>query len=403
MADFSTIRKEDCRETPIPAGCRLGGSRTVVLQSVLNEIKEHGRSSMHEEVCGVLVGALYWDDGPYLLINARIEGKHASHQSGSVTFTSETWTYIHEELAAKHADRKIVGWYHTHPGFGIFLSNMDAFIHRNFFGFPWQPAYVFDPQAETDGFFFANGDNLVQEEVAVVADAEPSAGKPMLREDGEGRLVISEDQARRKVSVAAVAASSLALLLAVVTAAIFLQLRQTKRAEKAATSKARATESMVADLTRNLEEQSEKHRRDQEEWTVKKETYEKEIDGLRVQVTTVSAERKSAESANKAEIQRLEERRNQQEADIKRLEKTLSERQEEAERTAADLESARTRARQLEARIAELEAANRNLEESARQPPVALSENKAEEPAEDSVNEAEEHPWYWHLYPSWFD
>ena len=29
-----------------------------------------------------------------------------------------------------------------------------AVIHENFFGLKWQPAYVYDPQAETDGFFF---------------------------------------------------------------------------------------------------------------------------------------------------------------------------------------------------------------------------------------------------------
>ena len=77
-------------------------------------------------------------------------------------------------------ERIIVGWYHTHPGFGIFLSNMDAFIHENFFSFPWEPAYVFDPQAETDGFFFKVGTELVQEEVYIFGDVEPSVKDPMI-------------------------------------------------------------------------------------------------------------------------------------------------------------------------------------------------------------------------------
>ena len=58
MADFSAIRKEECRESKLPNGGELNGSHTVVLQSVINEIKEHGRSSMHAEVCGGLVGSL---------------------------------------------------------------------------------------------------------------------------------------------------------------------------------------------------------------------------------------------------------------------------------------------------------------------------------------------------------
>ena len=35
---------------------------------------------------------------------------------------------------------KIVGWYHTHPGFGVEFSEMDLFIQQNFFGGPAQIA-----------------------------------------------------------------------------------------------------------------------------------------------------------------------------------------------------------------------------------------------------------------------
>jgi hypothetical protein len=46
-----------------------------------------------------------------------------------------------------------VGWYHTHPDYGIFLSGQDLFIHRNFFDQPLQVAYVVDPIRQTRGFF----------------------------------------------------------------------------------------------------------------------------------------------------------------------------------------------------------------------------------------------------------
>ena len=173
MAEFANIKKEDCIDKALPKGVKLNASHTLVLQSVINAIKAHGRSSMHKEVCGVLVGNLCWDKEAYLLIDACIEGKYAEHQSGSVTFTSNTWDYIHSELSDKYPKKQIVGWYHTHPGFGIFLSNMDFFIHENFFSPHWQPAYVFDPQAEIEGFFFWNKDNLSQENVPVVLDESP--------------------------------------------------------------------------------------------------------------------------------------------------------------------------------------------------------------------------------------
>lgn len=190
MAEFANVKKEDCLQKAMPKGAKLNGSHTLVLQSVINAIKEHGRSSMHKEVCGVLVGNLCWDKGPYLMIDARIEGKYADHQAGSVTFTSETWNYIHSVLAEKYPKKRIVGWYHTHPGFGIFLSNMDVFIHENFFSMRWQPAYVFDPQAETEGFFFWNKEQLLQETVPVVLDESPKTAAPSIKKSSEKISVV---------------------------------------------------------------------------------------------------------------------------------------------------------------------------------------------------------------------
>ena len=53
-----------------------------------------------------------------------------------------------------------MGWYHTHPDFGIFLSSHDLFIHRNFFDQPLQVAYVVDPIRQTRGFFRWKDDGL---------------------------------------------------------------------------------------------------------------------------------------------------------------------------------------------------------------------------------------------------
>jgi len=40
---------------------------------------------------------------------------------------------------------RIVGWYHSHPGFGVEFSEMDVFIQKNFFPSPTQIALVTDP------------------------------------------------------------------------------------------------------------------------------------------------------------------------------------------------------------------------------------------------------------------
>ena len=51
------------------------------------------------------------------------------------------------------AGKRIIGWYHTHPGFGIFLSPMDLFIQENFFYAVEQVAFVYDPLSNKQGLF----------------------------------------------------------------------------------------------------------------------------------------------------------------------------------------------------------------------------------------------------------
>ncbi len=49
------------------------------------------------------------------------------------------------QLALKTGEG-IVGWVHTHPGFGVFLSSFDKEQHQRYFPKPWQIAYVIDNQ-----------------------------------------------------------------------------------------------------------------------------------------------------------------------------------------------------------------------------------------------------------------
>jgi proteasome lid subunit RPN8/RPN11 len=128
--------------------------QVVFADAVLHDIRAHGLSSPDAEVCGVLVGNIFRDDlGLYCDIHANIRGNHAAGRNAQVTFTADTWTHIQQTMDSLYPDDRIVGWYHTHPGFGIFLSEMDVFIHENFFGEPWQVAYVDDPQGGDRGVF----------------------------------------------------------------------------------------------------------------------------------------------------------------------------------------------------------------------------------------------------------
>lgn len=127
-------------------------------ETPLRAAQAHALSSMRREVAGVLVGPRpeKQPDGRYLVrIIDSIIAEHTVMQGASVTYTPESWRYMNDELNRRYPDETavIVGWYHTHPGFGIFLSGMDQFIHQNFFTQIWHVALVLDPHAHTAGFF----------------------------------------------------------------------------------------------------------------------------------------------------------------------------------------------------------------------------------------------------------
>jgi proteasome lid subunit RPN8/RPN11 len=171
--DLGSISSQDWPSRKFPVRKRDGNTSPLVIKrSVLNEIAAHGRGSADIEVCGVLIGNIYRDAGkPFIHIEGCIRGNHAAGKSAQVTFTAETWTHIQESLENDHPGKRILGWYHTHPGYGIFLSEMDVFIHKNFFSLPWHTAFVYDPIAHEDGLFSWHEGKLASEKYLVQEDA----------------------------------------------------------------------------------------------------------------------------------------------------------------------------------------------------------------------------------------
>ena len=128
--------------------------QSIMKKSVLEDVTAHADESPSVEVCGVLVGTVYENpQASFVYIDGMIRGEASSGRSTAVTFTAETWQHIHKVMEEKHPRKKIIAWYHTHPGFGIFLSEMDLFIQRHFFNAPWQMAFVIDPQSRESGMF----------------------------------------------------------------------------------------------------------------------------------------------------------------------------------------------------------------------------------------------------------
>ncbi len=182
--DISSIKTGEWPERQFPLGQREKPTRRQVIfkQSVLNEIHAHGRSAPDIEVCGVLVGNVYTDSmGPFVYVEACIRGNFSSGRAAQVTFTAKTWSHIQDVLDKNYPELRILGWYHTHPGHGIFLSDMDLFIHKNFFSLPWHLAFVYDPKASEEGLFAWRAGNLAVESFVVQKDSMPEEGPKIAR------------------------------------------------------------------------------------------------------------------------------------------------------------------------------------------------------------------------------
>lgn len=135
------------REFPGPASAAAAVPLRVAFdREPCADVYLHAREHLDEEVCGVLVGEVFEDDrGRYVHVQGIIRGDRARQGRAQVTFTHETWEEIHRVLEERFPTAQIVGWYHSHPGFGVEFSEMDRFIHENFFSGPMQVAQVVDP------------------------------------------------------------------------------------------------------------------------------------------------------------------------------------------------------------------------------------------------------------------
>ncbi|MCI0490402.1 MAG: Mov34/MPN/PAD-1 family protein [Blastocatellia bacterium] len=151
--DVSQIDTSQLTAKTFPANRRY---RIYMTRKAYDAICKHGQESLEsgKEVGGVLIGNVYKDkQGTFLEVTGSIVGEHAKNEGTQVTFTFETWDHVNRVKDKDYPDEKIVGWYHTHPRFGVFLSEMDIFIQKSFFNHPWQTAFVLDPVQQTEGFF----------------------------------------------------------------------------------------------------------------------------------------------------------------------------------------------------------------------------------------------------------
>jgi proteasome lid subunit RPN8/RPN11 len=153
----------------LPANAELIGSlpdnghiKIYIEKTALEGLEQHLSSDKNNELGGVLTGynCKLHSGESFIVIRNYIKAGFTNSSVSRLTFTHKTWEQINNELENKYPDEIILGWYHSHPGHSVFLSDYDVFIQKNFFNLEFMVAYVFDPTITQRGFFFWNSDKI---------------------------------------------------------------------------------------------------------------------------------------------------------------------------------------------------------------------------------------------------
>jgi len=131
-------------------------------QHVLEAMWQHARRSPRLECAGALFGHPFVQPGTlepsgvqvtFVIVAVAVPYTTPEQSRGHVRVTAEALAAADAYVAREHAGLQPVGWYHTHPGHGIFLSGYDLVITRSIFNAAWQVAVVLDPLRDEIGLF----------------------------------------------------------------------------------------------------------------------------------------------------------------------------------------------------------------------------------------------------------
>jgi proteasome lid subunit RPN8/RPN11 len=117
-----------------------------ITQRALKQLEGYCYSVLDAEIGGVLLGEVERGDvSNAILVQAVLPVKTDDYGPVHFTFSADSWALLHQERAEQYPNLDIIGWYHTHPGLGVFYSADDVVVHSAAFVMPWHVGFVLDP------------------------------------------------------------------------------------------------------------------------------------------------------------------------------------------------------------------------------------------------------------------
>lgn len=130
-----------------------------ILDTVFEKIWKQLVNSPNIETGGILVGHPFQTLGnegkTFTVIVGAVQQDSDSRSVGHFTVTPREIATARTEMEEIYPGLVAVGWYHSHPGHGVFLSGQDMAIARSIYNAEWHVALVVDPTKKQRpvGFF----------------------------------------------------------------------------------------------------------------------------------------------------------------------------------------------------------------------------------------------------------
>jgi len=152
-----------------PPGGSATDIRILTRLEVYTAIHNHAVQSLPNETGGFLMGHVAYDpmrQSWHVEIEEMVPVDPITQDPVHFSFS---WRDVDRvRMLREEQGRALVGWYHTHPDLGVFLSQTDLEkTHRVLFAEPFQVALVYDPVRRRAGYFFWEGTQII--------DAAPAA------------------------------------------------------------------------------------------------------------------------------------------------------------------------------------------------------------------------------------
>ncbi len=164
----AAIERKEKHKTEIKVQSSKGGETgdlSIYLEAgVLQQIYYHLSFDTSRERGGILLGNFIKSEGGHSVEISDIVAAQDTESSGTrLKFTIDTWRKVDEESERKYpkGEKIIAGWYHSHPGMGVFVSDYDQDVHKAFHSW-WQVALVIDPKRKDVAFFVSRSGKLVR-------------------------------------------------------------------------------------------------------------------------------------------------------------------------------------------------------------------------------------------------